>query len=149
MTPPLILSYSSILLRPRSSVLILLCVSSYCCMCPHTAMCVSSYYCVVATRQHTSAYVSIRQHTSACVCPHTTASSLPVSISQHTSAYVSIRQHTSACVCPHTTASSLPVSIRQHVCVFILLRRRYRTDDPIRLSAHPMQRRMLTYADVC
>ena len=41
-------------------------------------------------RQHTSvsAYVSIRQHTSACVSS--------VSIRWHTSAYVSIRQHTPA-----------------------------------------------------
>jgi hypothetical protein len=56
----------------------------------------------VSIRQHTSAYVSIRQHTSAYV-----------SIRQHTSAYVSIRQHTSAYVSirQHTSAY---VSIRQH-----------------------------------
>ncbi len=52
---------------------------------------------------HTSAYVSIRQHTSAygrvterrLHCHHTSAY---VSIRQHTSAYASIRQHTSAYV---------------------------------------------------
>jgi hypothetical protein len=57
--------------------------------------------------QHTSAYVSMRQHTSAhCVSAY-------VSIRQHTSAYVSIRQHTSAHVSirQHTSAH---VSIRQH-----------------------------------
>ncbi len=53
---------------------------------------------------HTSAYVIIRQHTSAYV------SSIR---QQHTSAYVSIRQHASACV-----------SIRQHMhhaCVWNIL----------------------------
>jgi hypothetical protein len=51
---------------------------------------------------HTSAYVSIRLHRSACDC-----------IRQHTSAYVSIRQHTTAydCIRQHTTVY---VSIRQH-----------------------------------
>jgi hypothetical protein len=54
--------------------------------------------------QHTSASVSIRQHTSAYACRSCTAqsrilSSAYVSIRQHTSAYVSIRQHTSAYVC--------------------------------------------------
>jgi hypothetical protein len=49
-------------------------------------------------RQHTAAYVSIRQHTSRiCTCRDTAAS---VRIRPHTSAYVSIRQHTSAYV-PH------------------------------------------------
>ncbi len=91
--------------------------------------------------QHTSAYVSIRQHTSAasltlsgllsrmrlrplnrsptCIRHHASAyvirqhTSAHVSICQHTSAYVSIRQHTSACVSTrqHPSAS---VSIRQH-----------------------------------
>ncbi len=45
--------------------------------------------------QHTSAYVSIRQHTSAS-CRSFHLGSAYVSIRQHTSAYVSIRQHTSA-----------------------------------------------------
>jgi hypothetical protein len=45
-------------------------------------------------RQHTSAYVSIRQ-AYVSIRQHTSAY---VSIRQHTSAYVSIRQHTSACV---------------------------------------------------
>ncbi len=57
----------------------------------------------VSTRQHTSAYVSISQHTLSeefeeerrerKVVLHTSAH---VSIRQHTSAYVSIRPHTSA-----------------------------------------------------
>jgi hypothetical protein len=55
-------------------------------------------------RQHTSAYVSMRRHTLACV-----------SIRQHTSAHVSIRQRASACVSirQHTSAH---VSVRQHTC---------------------------------
>jgi hypothetical protein len=61
----------------------------------------------VSIRQHTSAYVSIHQHTSAYV-----------SIRQHTSAYVSIRQHTSAHVSirQHTSAY---VSIRQHTYAYL------------------------------
>jgi hypothetical protein len=55
-------------------------------------------------RQHTSAYVSIRQHTShmrlllvLCDALQEREDNRPcVSIRQHTSAYVSIRQHTSA-----------------------------------------------------
>ncbi len=58
-------------------------------------------------RQHTSAYVSIRQHTSYLRVLHPPDAHTPPRISslrrQHTSAYVSIRQHTSAYV-----------SIRQH-----------------------------------
>jgi hypothetical protein len=45
-------------------------------------------------RQHTSAYVSIRQHTS--VCSDLELASY-VGMRQHTLAYVSIRQHTSVC----------------------------------------------------
>jgi len=68
-------------------------------------------------RQHTAAYVSIRQHTcSATSALHTSAyvsiywptcsaTSAYVSSRQHTAAYGSIRQHTSAYV-----------SIRQHTC---------------------------------
>jgi hypothetical protein len=65
-----------------------------------------------------SAYVSIRQHTSAYVSIRTSAY---VSIRQHTSAYASIRQHTSA-RCPfisirqHTQAC---VSIRQHTSTYV------------------------------
>jgi hypothetical protein len=50
---------------------------------------------------HTSAYVSIRQHTHS-IRPHTSVPASPHapsardSIRQHTSAYVSIRQHASA-----------------------------------------------------
>ncbi len=96
------------------------------CIRQHTSAHVSIYTSAyVSIRQHTSeyvigrhdgddpAYVSIRQHTSAYV-----------SIRQHTSAYVSIRQHTSAYECPHWThgrtfrrrsCSSLCVSI----CTFV------------------------------
>jgi isocitrate/isopropylmalate dehydrogenase len=64
-------------------------------------------------RQHTSAYVSIRQHT-LDVCKHadatyTASKQLYAPLrarAPHTSAYVSIRQHASACV-----------SIRQHTSV--------------------------------
>jgi hypothetical protein len=59
-----------------------------------------------AITHHTSAYVSIRQHTSAELAglvqvqpPHVRRYDPPyVSIRQHTSAYVSIRQHTPAYV---------------------------------------------------
>jgi hypothetical protein len=69
----------------------------------------------VSMRQHTSACVSIRQHASACV-----------SIRQHTSAYVSIRQHTScvsrgmrSCACSDSAAY---VSIRQHASAYVSIR---------------------------
>ncbi len=96
-----------------------MCVSSY----THTTMCASSYcaywyICVLilriwtcvpsrSIRQHTSAYVSIRQHTS-----HTAHMNLRaiVRIRQHMSAYVSIREHTSlrisTCVPSRTSNSS-------------------------------------------
>jgi hypothetical protein len=81
--------------------------SAYVSIRQHASACVSIRQhtsAYVSMRQHTSAYVSIRQHTSACV-----------SMRQHASAYVSIRQHTSACVSirQHTSAY---VSIRQHTC---------------------------------
>jgi hypothetical protein len=74
-------------------------------------------------RQHTSAYVSIRQH-SYCTklrtfcTEHTSAY---VSIRQHTSAYASIRQHTSAyaSIRQHTPAY---VSIRQHTSAYVSIR---------------------------
>jgi hypothetical protein len=53
--------------------------------------------------QHTSAYVSIRQHTAASTSLGGLQLPAYVSIRQHASAYVSIRQHTSGYV-----------SIRQH-----------------------------------
>jgi hypothetical protein len=58
-----------------------------------------SGYCV-SIRQHTSAYVSIRQHTSLSTWKSSRGGysrlyqRLHLSIRQHTSAYVSIRQHT-------------------------------------------------------
>ncbi len=58
---------------------------------------------VPASRQHTSAYVSIRQHTSAYAAPLPAGARSVPAWRQHTSAYVSIRQHTPAYV-----------SIRQH-----------------------------------
>jgi hypothetical protein len=97
-------------------------------------------------RQHTSAYVSIRQHTAgvqlardSITCKHTSY----VSIRQHTSAYVSIRQHTSAYVSIrwHTAGgvqlaqeiakgeagwgngrATSYVSIRQHTSAYVSLR---------------------------
>ena len=45
-----------------------------------------------------AAYVSIRQHTSACVSSGCDSGTRHRGIRQHTSAYVSIRQHTSAYV---------------------------------------------------
>jgi hypothetical protein len=53
--------------------------------------------CTCRIRQHTSAYVSIRQHTSAYV-----------SIRQNTSAYVCIRLHTSAYVSIRALAARTP-----------------------------------------
>jgi hypothetical protein len=71
---------------------------------------------------YTSAYVSIRQHASACVSMR----QLYVSIRQHTSAYVSIRQHTSAyydrivrgerCACPLSRGPRV-----YYICVRMLL----------------------------
>jgi hypothetical protein len=57
-------------------------------------------------RQHTSAYVSIRQHT-----PYSAAASLNTCV-RHTSVYVSIRQHTSAYVSirQHTSAYEYPIA---------------------------------------
>ncbi len=54
-----------------------------------------------------SAYVSMRQHTSACACIRQHASAY-VCIRQHPWAYVCIRQHTSACVCIRQHASHWP-----------------------------------------
>ncbi len=101
------------------SVCCYICVLILVCMCPHTGVYVSSYWCIrvlicvlivvymcadsrvcvlansFALTLHTSAYVSIRQHTSAYVLANSFASHFAyVSIRQHTSVYVSIRQHT-------------------------------------------------------
>ncbi len=62
---------------------------------------------------HTSAYVSIRQNTSAYVVDVDGGLGLAyVSIRQHTSAYVSIRQNTSA----YDSIRAANVSIHQHTC---------------------------------
>jgi hypothetical protein len=78
-------------------------------------------YCI---RQHTSAYVSIRQHTSLPI--HQQAAFLHtsyVSIRQHTLAHVSIRQHTSAYLSiPQHTSTSAYVSIRQHTSAYVSIR---------------------------
>ena len=68
-----------------------------------------------------SAYVSIRQHTSACVQirQHT---SKYVSIRQHTSAYVQIRQHMPAYLRIRQQTSAY-VSIRQHTSAYVSIRR--------------------------
>jgi hypothetical protein len=96
--------------------------------------------------QHTSAYVSIRQHTSADGCrtsapPQVSAfgqhTSAYVSRCQHTSADVSIRQHTSAYVsrCQQTSAD---VSIRQQTSADVSRRQHTSADVSIRqhTSAH-------------
>jgi hypothetical protein len=75
---------------------------------------------------HTSAYVSIRQHTSAWRQAHCSSPRLGTELQGlaysdlHTSAYVSIRQHTSAYVSirQHTSAY---VSIRQHTSAYVSL----------------------------
>jgi hypothetical protein len=73
---------------------------------------------------HTSAYVSIRQHTSKAYVSIKSASRS--ASAQHTSAYVSIRlsirQHKSAsrsASAPHTSAY---VSIRQHTSAYVSIR---------------------------
>jgi hypothetical protein len=90
----------------------------------------------VSIRQHTSAYVSIRekcrQQTTAYVSPNTSAyvnayrppaTSAYVSIRQHTSAYVSIRERIPASrharIRQHTSAY---VRIRQHTSAYVSIR---------------------------
>jgi hypothetical protein len=69
--------------------------------------------------QHTSAYVSIRQHT----CWDLGCLVLAL-LSQHTSAYVSIRQHTSAYLVGSrvllSIAQSAYVSVRQNTSAYLL-----------------------------
>jgi hypothetical protein len=98
--------------------------------------CPSSLY---SLRQHTSAYARIRQHTRLSQQPAwlvrrkqcSIATSAYVSIRQHTSSYVIIRQQTPACVsiCQHTPAyartrqhTSAHVSIRQHTPAHVSIR---------------------------
>ncbi len=104
-----------------------------------THLCVSGNKCESAVerstrnsiRQHTSAYVSIRQaYVSICqmrICSRAQHSqqhtSAYVSIRQHTSAYVSIRQHTSAYVkCESAVGRSTLNSIRQHTSAYVSIR---------------------------
>ncbi len=76
--------------------------------------------CMCAAMQHTSAYVSIRQHRYIVVRAHVYRrqhTSAYVSICQHMSAYVSIRQHRYIVVRAHIYRrqhTSAYVSIRQH-----------------------------------
>jgi hypothetical protein len=59
--------------------------------------------------QHTSAYASIRLHTSRLPPPHSLCGIAYVSVRQHTTAYVSIRQHAPA----YVNNTSAYVSIRR------------------------------------
>ncbi len=82
-----------------------------CCMSGSSSRSAACRSCTAQSRILSSAYVSIRQHTSAYVsiclpllyCPVTDTL---FSIRQHTSAYVSIRQHTSAYVSIRMSGSS-------------------------------------------
>jgi hypothetical protein len=100
----------------------------------HCPSCISSSA-YASIRQHTSAYVSIRcERRCMRVIVH------PASPRQHTSAYVSIRQHTSAyvasavvcvslsilhllrCQYLYSCASKASVSIRQHTSAYVSIR---------------------------
>jgi hypothetical protein len=125
--------------------------------------CANSAEYSIYIRQHTPAYVSIRQHTSqtrlAQLAPvptrpnthvsrrqHASVSmrqhtSAYVSIRQHTPAYVSIRQHTSACMCQHMSEyvsicrhTPSYASIRQHTSAYV---------------SSPLRERRRQYAHVC
>jgi hypothetical protein len=80
-------------------------------------------------RQHTSAYVSILQYTSAYPTRKTLGErEKHISIRQHTSAYVSIRQHTSAYVSIPTRHARLvevcgaSQGMRQHTLAYVSIR---------------------------
>jgi pantothenate kinase len=106
----------------------------------------------VSIRQHTSAYVSIVE---APTCsPETYDSSLLlllpayVSIRQHTSAYVSIRQHTSAYVrTPPYSHSCLNmsayVSIRQHTSAYVSITTHAATTRATALAVSLVQKYLL------
>jgi hypothetical protein len=96
--------------------------------CQHMSAYVTAY---VSIRQHTSAYVSIRlpqelAHTLELGGPFRMPTILIISIllksCQHTSAHVSTRQDTSACVSirQHTSAH---VSMRQHASAYVSIHR--------------------------
>jgi hypothetical protein len=90
--------------------------------------------CIYGIRQHTSAYVSIRQHTCIRGQPPTAVNPIRyvylayVSIRQHTSAYVSIRRHTCIRGQPPTAVNPIRyvylayVSIRQHTSAYVGIR---------------------------
>jgi hypothetical protein len=103
-------------------------------------------------RQHTSAYVSIRQHTcvtcTLLVPQHTSAHanvrqhpSASISIHQHTSAYVSIRSCPPPCCAPCMPRTSAYVSIRQHTSAYASIRQHTSAYASI-----PVQRGHLEYA---
>jgi hypothetical protein len=74
-------------------------------------------------RQHSPAYVSIRQHASAHASP------AYVSMRQHSPAYVSIRQHASAHASPAYVSMRQRMhrdnsSIRQHTSAYVSIRQR-------------------------
>ncbi len=97
------------------------------CRCVRSQTTQATQTCLVSIRQHTSAYVNIRQHT---LYESSDLSDTDVShIRQHTSADVSIRQHTLyessdssdtgvSCIRQHTSAY---VGIRQHMMMMLCL----------------------------
>jgi hypothetical protein len=101
---------------------------------------------------HTSAYVSIRQHTSAYV-------SIRVSIRQLTSAYVSIhtpaarpkrRRHWMGARPPRRLVSSCAVSIRQHTSEYVSIRQHTSAYVSIRQHAYARSEATeATYERVC
>ncbi len=88
----------------------------------------------VSIRQHTSAYVQKRQHT-AWFATWPCARSAYVSIRQHTSAYVQKRQHTAWLATSPSSSSARPLRTNIHSCVQSS-------------SYADVCWRMLTYADV-
>ncbi len=96
---------------------------------------------ISSIRQHTSAYVSIRQHTYAHTCGAWGQSAAPCRIYtstrphiQHTSAYVSIRQHTSAYVSTYLRClGSKRSALSYSACAPRM--RQYRTSVPAKRHA--------------
>ena len=72
--------------------------------------------CHVSIRQHTSAYVRIRQHAVGQLAPTQPSC-------RNTSTYVSIRQHTSA----YVSLLSAYISIRQHTSAYVSIRQTARS----------------------
>jgi hypothetical protein len=105
--------------------------------------------CGLSARLHTSAcvsirsaYVSIRQHTSAYAkWLRSIRSPAYVSIRQHTSAYVSIRQHTSAdasiCEVAPVYPLAFAVAMSQHTSAYVSIRQRMSTFAVVVVPAVP------------